>query len=249
MTTFLTKPATATIQNPPGTTPLSDAQLASQIAGQICSGCSAADRQAMLDAISNVKLHWNVQVGCAGAQPGTGSLLASEGGKVAATAGVAALGAALGVATGGIGALAILPFTIMAHHTQAVQRENATLCQIVPQINQTLADIIANFNAGQITADQAAGAFQQLYARAQSALSGITKTCNASCKLLQETQAIGNFYTVKFKNIEAARAAASPAAQAAAALGITPGAPGSTGKTVAIAGAAGLVGLKLTGVI
>jgi hypothetical protein len=108
---------------------------------------------------------------------GTTSAL-STGGVIALGAGVSA---ALGVATLGIGLAAAPILAITQHHAQAVKTEQATICGVTQQANQTIPAIDAAVASGQISAAQGVDYMNSLCNNLLQGLDTIKKTCNAAC--------------------------------------------------------------------
>jgi hypothetical protein len=232
-----------------------DATLIEQIAKSIPTNKSQAENLQIIAAIKTGKItpdsDVNKRCHSAGKQPGVGSMIektgVTSGVSVAAGAGFSSLAAAgsisslaAGAATAGIGALLAVGFMIIEHHKAAVQREDATLCDLVPKINTTIANIDAAFAAGQITAAQASTTFAQLHTLTLQALSGIFKSCNAACLLGARLKAIGMYRTISYQRIESARAAAA-ASSSSGVLGATGTAGGLGTAALVIAGTAALV--------
>lgn len=84
---------------------------------------------------------------------------------------------------------AITAFTaianIFSHHSQAVAREQGTLCSVVPQVNQTLLQIDADFAAGNLSMPEATAELDQVKANYLQATAPIYQSsgskCNAAC--------------------------------------------------------------------
>ena len=108
-----------------------------------------------------------------------GSLSASGISAGIAAGGIAGTAAA---AATGIG-LALVPimlfFGISAHHAAAVKLEQDTLCSVTYTYNQWADQIEAGLTSGQLTADQASAALDQIFAKLDSAMATIAKEGNA----------------------------------------------------------------------
>jgi hypothetical protein len=229
-----------------------DATLIATIAKQIQAEdrANAAENAQIVTAIKTGKVtpDWDVQARCnkAGKQPGVGYMIEKTGITTGASVGagaefssLAAAGTisslAAGALTAGIGALLAVGFAITEHHKQAVLREDSTLCDLVPKINNSIAQIDAAFAAGQLTAAQCSTTFAQLYALTKQAFLGIMKQCNAECLILARLKAIGMYRCMSYQRIESARAAA-----AASSSGVA-GATGGLGAAAAVIGGAALL--------
>ncbi len=129
----------------------------------------------------------------AGGIAGIGAATSVSG--LAATAGVTGTGAgtAAGVAAASTAAIVAAPIAIAAliwgifskHHAEAVFKENATLCQVVPTVNGILADFDRAFEQGKLSKLQALQALDELNKKVKQALRNIEKRnpeqCNAAC--------------------------------------------------------------------
>lgn len=236
------------------------AALADQIAKSIQGEDRAnqAEYQQIMAAIQSGKVtpDWDVQGRCkkAGKQPGTGALLersaitsgASIGGSIGlggigSFAGLGLTGAALGAATAGIGAVVGIGLMLLQHHSQAVIREDATLCQFVPQINSSIAQIDAAVQAGKMTAAQASSAFAQLYTLAKQAFASIMKPCNAECLILGRLKAIGMYRCTLYSRAEQAAAAAASSGSGSILGGASGGSTPGLGTVAAIIGGGALL--------
>lgn len=128
---------------------------------------------------------------CGSAQPLPGVL---GGGQIVGLSGSAASGIVGGLGVAGvIGGAATLGISaavsiavgaiesVFAHHEQAVQNEQATICSVVNYFNPILRQIDAAVQNGQITPAQGITYVSQVANQAISGLAGIMKQCNASC--------------------------------------------------------------------
>lgn len=85
--------------------------------------------------------------------------------------------------------LATLPFTIWgvftAHHAAAVQKEQASLCQIVSALNPSFDQLDSYVANGQMSVQQVLAAIEQMRTQAKNAFrnSGVYQNCNAACYL------------------------------------------------------------------
>jgi hypothetical protein len=236
-----------------------DASLIAQIAKSIQAEdrANAAENLQIVAAMKSGKVtpDWDVNARCqkAGKQPGVGGMIKETGIKtgvavgapVGLTLGIGVSSAVAGAATAGVGALLAVGFALIEHHKQAVLREDTFLCDIVPKVNTSIAQIDQAFQSGQITAVEASTAFAQLYALTSQALQAITKKCNASCLICARLKAIGMYRTITYQRVESARAAAAQASSSGSGpLGDagTPGGGIGLGTAAAvIAGTAALV--------
>ena len=154
-----------------------------------------------------------------------------------------AVGAALAPFSAGI-SLAIstivgLFSTILAHHAQAVAKEQSTLCSAVPAANNYLNIIQSAVAAGQATPAQAIQALNSLSTDFDSAVSSIRKmgggSCNAACVMTLELRGIIAYLTAEYQQATAVTAAAAaPAVSSSSGSGPTSTAPVSSGSTLTI---------------
>jgi hypothetical protein len=124
--------------------------------------------------------------------------VATQGAGAAASAGIkiaTSLGAAAssdgGVLTSvlgdvaGFAGLALLPLSIIsgieAHHAQAVQTEQQTLCNAVPQANAAIDLVDQSFYNGTLAIDEAEQDLQTILGAFEAAVASIRKQCDASC--------------------------------------------------------------------
>jgi hypothetical protein len=85
----------------------------------------------------------------------------------------------------GIAGLALLPLSIISgieqHHAQAVQTEQQTLCNAIPQANAALDLVDQSFYNGTLAIDEANQDLQTILGALEGAVKSIQKSCNASC--------------------------------------------------------------------
>ncbi|HLZ12549.1 MAG TPA: hypothetical protein VKP58_08175 [Candidatus Acidoferrum sp.] len=130
-------------------------------------------------------------------QIGVGIGLASQGADFANTAfGLAGAAESVANAVPIVGQIASV-FTsifsgIAAHHAQAVQLEQSTLCQAVPAFNAALDSIDQQYRLGQLSGPQAIQALETLYQQMNQGLAQIERPgkCNASCVYLRQLRGI-----------------------------------------------------------
>lgn len=124
------------------------------------------------------------------------------GANISKAAGIAGLGASSVASIGGLAGVSIaasaataatviglvaLPFTIWAafeaHHTAAVAKEQATLCEIISSVNPSFDQLDAAVQSGQIDAQTCITAIDQMRTQAKNAFrnSGVYQNCNAAC--------------------------------------------------------------------
>jgi hypothetical protein len=128
----------------------------------------------------------------------TGAGLALSGVQI----GLLATGTALGPVTLGISvavsAIVGLFSTLVAHHAQAVQKEQSTLCSAVPAANNYLKIISSAVASGQATPQDGIDALNSLLSDFESQVSSIRQgsdptasgECNAACVMQSELHAI-----------------------------------------------------------
>lgn len=120
------------------------------------------------------------------AASGTGALLSSGVGSSVSTAGVVsatAIGTALGTATFGLGAIALL-FGIFGAHERAVKVEQELLCNAVVGYNNFADWIEGELRAGNISVQDAITQLRSIRQSVAGNLAAINKSCNFSCGLL-----------------------------------------------------------------
>jgi hypothetical protein len=209
---------------------------------------------------------------------GTGGIVVSSAGAGAgaglaasSSAGIAA-GAATGAETFGIGAVVGIALSLLAQHTARVKgatNENGAAAQIVQPFDSDIQEIVAAFNAGQVSASDALTAFAKVdaqvlaYLQAHVGAAGTQwnaapKACDRSCtvgcclyyfdlhpailKLVQAIQS-GTAQTVKVPQIFASKYGL--AARPSYLLNVSP--PGVAGNAgVAVQNALTSVGIPPT---
>lgn len=123
---------------------------------------------------------------------------------------IAAGPATLGISIAIAGIVGIFG-TLMAHHAQAVKKEQNTLCSAVPAANNYLNIIEQGVTSGQVTPAQAIQALQSLSSGFDTAVSSIRKMgggmCNAACVMTEMLRAIVEYRTSAYQDLEAAGAA------------------------------------------
>jgi hypothetical protein len=122
--------------------------------------------------------------------PGLGTATTIAGATAGATAGITT---ALGVATAGIG-LALAPIlAIFAHHSQAVSKEQATLCSVSSALNSSLPTIDDAVASGQLKVEEGLQMVKNLVSQFKSALEPIRKTCNFACGTIAMLDAVEDY--------------------------------------------------------
>lgn len=131
---------------------------------------------------------------------------ASVGTSIATQAGVIAgsvAGAIGGVVLPGVGAIVGIVTAIFQHHAQAVARDNAAQCHLIPAANNCLKVIIQGVQAGQLSPAQGVAAIDaipgQFKAGAGAALN-YSPYCNALCEEQLRLRAICYYWDAQFGN-------------------------------------------------
>lgn len=91
------------------------------------------------------------------------------------------LSAGLGIASAGIGLLAIPLIGIFTHHAQAVAQEQTIACQVSVGFNSAAPSIDEGVASGQLTIEQGIQAMAVLTGELKKQLASIVKSCNLAC--------------------------------------------------------------------
>lgn len=113
------------------------------------------------------------------------------GGAGASIAGIGA--AALGAAAAGAGLVLIPIMAIFAHHAQAVQTEQQTLCQVAIQYDQFADAIEQAIASGQVPLQDALAKLNSVLSSIDSGLASIEKPYNAPYGYRRAVKALGLF--------------------------------------------------------
>lgn len=140
--------------------------------------------------------------------------LASTGSGLALQA-VSAAGLAAGPLTAGISiavaSVVAIFSTIFSHHAQAVAKEQAAECALVPAANNYLNIIQQAVASGQQTPAQGIAALQSLQSDFESQISSVMKntssSCNAGCVIYKMLEGIVAYQTSVFQDLAAAQSA------------------------------------------
>lgn len=131
----------------------------------------------------------------------------SAGVGTAATVSALTLGATagatvgLGIATAGIGLLAMPIIGIFTQHAQAVAQEQSVACSVTVPFNSQCAAIDEAVASGQVTAEQGIQLMANLTTELKKPLSGIRKDCNLACGMMAYLDAHLDFARVLYPKI------------------------------------------------
>jgi hypothetical protein len=151
-------------------------------------------------------------------------------------AGGTALATAAAPFTLGISALVGLFGVFIAHHRQAVAKEQSVLCSAVPAANNYLQVIDQAVRSGVVDPQHGIDALNSLLSDFTSAVSSISHECNAGCVMTEMLHAIVLVRTGEYQDLAAQQASVptpTPQPQAVVPVPTAPPAPSSPAVTPA----------------
>lgn len=148
----------------------------------------------------------------------TNASLTGSAGSIAAS-----IAGSFGASIPGLGAAVQAIESIFAHHAQAVQTEQTTICQVASVINKVLAYYDDIVRRGLISPSTAYTAMQQYLAQVNAKLQTIYKSCNASCVYIGILAAHADFVKTYYPAIAPVQVAAHAPGAPPAVNGTRPG--------------------------